>query len=312
MLYYYVSLKEVTYMVHILYNPKSNCAVDISTPLKKAQEHFKNCEVKTVNILEIEDMKAYFDTLAPNDEVVLLGGDGTINVFCNKLRGYEIKNKIYMFKAGTGNDFIRDVAESDFENTELLQINEYIENLPVVTVNGKEYLFINNVGYGIDGRVCTAAEEEKEKGKESINYTTLAIKLLLTQYKSNGATVTVDGKKHHYKRVWMTPVMNGRYYGGGMMPCPAQDRKGDTLSCCVIHSTNALQTLLIFPSIFKGEHIKHTKKVEVLCGKEIKVEFDSPRDVQIDGETIRGITEISAVKYSSLSKSEEKSVEATV
>ncbi|MBQ7134099.1 MAG: diacylglycerol kinase family protein [Ruminococcus sp.] len=299
-------------MVHILYNPKSNCAVDISTPLKKAQEHFKNQEVKTQNLLEIESMRAYFDTLENDDEVVLLGGDGTINVFCNKLIGYEIKNKIYMFKAGSGNDFIRDVAQSDFENTYLVQINEYIENLPVVTVNSKEYLFVNNVGFGIDGRVCTAAEEEKEKGKESINYTTLAIKLLLTQYKPNGATVTVDGKKRHYKRVWMAPVMNGRYYGGGMMPCPKQDRKGDVLSLCVVHSTNALQTLMIFPSIFKGEHIKHTKKVEVLSGKEIKVEFDSPRDVQIDGETIRGITEISAVKYSSLSQRDEKFAKATV
>lgn len=299
-------------MIHILYNPKSNCSADIDTPLKKALEYFKNQEVKTKSLIEIEDMKAYFDTLEEEDEVVLLGGDGTINVFCNKLRGYEIKNKIYMFKAGTGNDFVRDVAQSDFENTELLQINEYIENLPVVTINSKEYLFVNNVGYGIDGRVCTAAEEEKEKGKGSINYTTLAIKLLLTEYKPNGATITVDGKKHHYKRVWMAPVMNGRYYGGGMMPCPAQNRKSDSLSLCVVHSANALQTLFIFPSIFKGEHIKYTKKVEVLCGKEIKVEFDSPRDVQIDGETIRGITEISAMKYSSLSKSEEKSVEATV
>ena len=298
-------------MVHILYNPKSNCAVDISTPLKKAQEHFKNQEVKTQNLLEIEDMKAYFDTLENDDEVVLLGGDGTINV-CNKLIGYEIKNKIYMFKAGSGNDFIRDVTNCDFENTDLVQINEYIENLPVVTVNSKEYLFVNNVGFGIDGRVCTAAEEEKAKGKQSINYTTLAIKLLLTQYKPNGATVTVDGKKHSYKRVWMAPVMNGRYYGGGMMPCPKQDRKGNVLSLCVVHSTTALQTLLIFPSIFKGEHIKYTKKVEVLKGKEIKVEFDSARDVQIDGETIRGVMEIYARKYKSLSQRDEKFAKATV
>ncbi len=311
-LYYCISSKEVTYMVHILYNPKSNCAVDIKTPLKKAQDNFRDKEVTTANMLEFESMKAYFDTLENEDEVVLLGGDGTINVFCNKLRGYEIKNKIYMFKAGTGNDFIRDVTESDFDSTELVQINEYIENLPVVTINGEEILFVNNVGFGIDGRVCTAAEEEKEKGKQSINYTTLAIKLLLTQYKPNGATVTVDGKTRHYKRVWMTPVMNGRYYGGGMMTCPQQNRKSDKLSCCVVHSTNALQTLLIFPSIFKGEHIKYTKKIEVLSGEEIKVEFDSPRDVQIDGETIRGVSEISARKFKSLVQRDEKLAKATV
>ena len=142
----------------------------------------------------------------------------------------------------------------------------------------------------------------KAKGKKSINYTTLAIKLLLTSYKPNGATVTVDGKTEKFERVWMAPVMNGLYYGGGMMPCPQQDRESDDISCCVIHSTNTLQTLIIFPSIFKGEHVKHESKVRAFKGKEIKVEFDKPQDVQIDGETIRGVTEISTVKYASLRK----------
>ena len=51
---------------------------------------------------------------------------------------------------------------------------------------------------------------------------------------------------------------------------------------------------MIFPSIFKGEHVKHVKNVEVLTGKEIKVVFDSPRAVQVDGETVVGVTEYTA------------------
>lgn len=287
-------------MVHILYNPNSNCGCDTQAMINDAKANFTKCEAKS--LLDIADLKAYFETFSIDDEVVLIGGDGTLNVVLNNLRGYDIKNKFYLYKGGTGNDFLRDICGTSFEKEKLVQINEYIDNLPVVTVNGKEYLFVDNVGYGIDGKVCTAADDLKAKGKQKINYTTLAIKLLLTSYKPNGATVTVDGKTEKFDRVWMAPVMNGLYYGGGMMPCPKQDRKSDYISCCVVHSTNALQTLIIFPSIFKGEHVKYESKVRALKGKEIKVVFDKPQDVQIDGETIRGVTEISAVKYASLRK----------
>lgn len=295
-------------MIHILYNPISNCSKNIDETVAKAQAHYQGEQIKKMSLVDIDDVKAYFDDLVADDKVVLIGGDGTINVLCNALRSYEIKNRIYLYKAGTGNDFMRDVCDSE----DFVELNEYIENLPVVTVNDKEYLFINNVGYGIDGMVCAEGEKLRAQGKKDINYTTLAIKLLLTKYKRHGATVTVDGVTHKFRHVWMTPVMNGRYYGGGMMPCPNQDRKSDTLSCCVIHDTNALQTLMIFPSIFKGEHIKHQSKVAQFCGKEITVEFDSPRDVQIDGEVISGVTKISTKKCTSAALCDKYNATATV
>ena len=76
------------------------------------------------------------------------------------------------------------------------------------------------------------------------------------------------------------------------MPTPAQDRLGDgSVSLMLFHGTGKIKTLMIFPSIFKGEHIKKTKYVTVLEGKEITVKFDSPRAVQVDGETILGVSE---------------------
>ena len=292
-------------MIHILYNPKSNCGKDFENVLRDVKDYFKSEEQNEVNITTVENTKALFDTFVDSDDVVVVGGDGTLNVLCNELRGYEIKNRLFVYKAGTGNDFLRDVLKES-PDKQVVQINEYIENLPVVTINGKEYLFVNNVGYGIDGKVCTAAEDLREKGKKDINYTTLAIKLLLTSYKSNGAKITVDSKEKSFKKVWLSPIMNGLFYGGGMMPTPKQDRMGTDLSCCVVHSTSALQTLILFPSLFKGEHIKKENKVEVMSGKEIKVEFDTPQDVQIDGEIIRDVYEISARKFSSVKERDEK------
>lgn len=292
-------------MVHILYNPKSNCGKDFDNVLKSVKDYYKEEKTSAVDVTATDDIKALFTGFDDSDDVVIVGGDGTLNVLCNKLRGFEIKNRVFLYKAGTGNDFLRDVLGENSEK-QVVQINEYIENLPVVMVKGKEYLFINNVGYGIDGKVCTAAEDMREKGKKDINYTTLAIKLLLTSYKSNGAKVIVDGKEKSFKKVWLSPIMNGLFYGGGMMPTPKQDRKGNDISCCVVHSTSALQTLILFPSLFKGEHVKKEKKVEVMSGKEIKVVFDKSQDVQIDGEIIRDVYEISARKFSSVKERDEK------
>lgn len=86
--------------------------------------------------------------------------------------------------------------------------------------------------------------------------------------------------------------MNGRYYGGGMMPTPAQNRKNTdgTVSAMVMYGAGKLKTLAVFPSIFKGEHVRHEEMVDVLTGHTIRVEFDRPTPLQIDGETIPNVT----------------------
>ena len=46
-----------------------------------------------------------------------------------------------------------------------VKINKYIKGLPTVTVNGKDYRFINGIGFGIDGYCCEVGDEKKAKGK---------------------------------------------------------------------------------------------------------------------------------------------------
>lgn len=171
-----------------------------------------------------------------------------------------------------------------------IPIKEYLINLPTVAVNGKTYRFLNGVGYGIDGYCCEVGDEMRKKSDKPVNYTMIAIKGLLFHYKPTNAKITVDGKVHLYKKVWLAPAMFGRYYGGGMMPTPGQTRNDDTISTLVFYGSGKLKTLMIFPSIFTGKHVAHKESVDILTGKEITVEFDSPRAIQIDGETILGVT----------------------
>ena len=122
--------------------------------------------------------------------------------------------------------------------------------------------------YGIDGYCCLKGDRQRAVSTKPVNYASIAVKGLLFHYKPTSAVVTVDGVKHTYKHVWLAPTMNGRYYGGGMIQTPQQERLLQTrqLSVMVFRSPSKLRALAVFPSIFKGAHIKHADVAEVYCG----------------------------------------------
>lgn len=286
-------------MVYILYNPLSSEGT-ARKYVNEALTKFNGEKIETQSVLKIKEYKEFFSSIDKEDKVVLLGGDGTINVLINQMQGEKINNELFIYKAGTGNDFLRDIFDKMPEDGTLVKLNEYLEKLPVVTVNDKEYFFLNGVGYGLDGKCCTIAEEQRAKGKTDINYTSIAIKLLMFTYKPTDATVIVDGEEYKYKNVWISPIMNGRYYGGGMKITPDQDRKGDVLSTCIFHGSNKLKTLINFPKIFEGKHVGCKDIIDIYSGHEITIRLDSPQDVQIDGELIRDVKEITGRKYSDM------------
>ena len=88
--------------------------------------------------------------------------------------------------------------------------------------------------------------------------------------------------------------MHGRFYGGGMLPAPQQDRNSGKVSVMLFHGAGRLRTLCAFPGIFKGTHVKHKKLVAIYTGNKITVEFDRPTPLQIDGETIPDVTAYTA------------------
>lgn len=243
------------------------------------------------DMTELVDFRKYFASLPEGAEVILCGGDGTLNHFINKTKDIEIACNVYYLGSGSGNDFLRDVEGSPEKP---ILLNEYIKNLPTVTVKGTEYRFLNGVGFGIDGYCCEEGDKIRAKSEKPVNYTSIAIKGLLFHYKPTDTTVVVDGMTYHFKKVWLAPTMFGRFYGGGMMPAPKQTRKDDKVSLMIFHGTGKLKTLMIFPSLFQGEHVKHEKHVSVLSGNEITVKFNEPRPLQIDGETLLGVTEYTA------------------
>lgn len=275
---------------YVLYNKKAGRPED-SENIKGLDTLMKQ-ELKYIDVDSISNYRTFIEGLEKDDFIIIAGGDGSLNCFVNFTDGIEFDNEILYFPSGTGNDFAHELGKS--KGCAPFSVKEYLKALPSVTVKGKTYRFVNGVGYGIDGYCCQVGDELKQTPGKKVDYTAIAIKGLLFHYKPTNAVVTVDGKSHTYKKVWIAPTMNGKFYGGGMMPTPDQQRNSGILSTMIFHSTGKLSTLMIFPSLFKGEHVKHKKAVEVLTGKEITVAFDRPVALQIDGETILGVSSYTA------------------
>lgn len=279
-------------MNYLLYNPLASNGKGTAIKdeaILSLRDRFQ--EFTEINVLEL-DKEEFILQLKEEDIVVLVGGDGTLNHFANAVYELNVKNKIYLYRAGTGNDFSRDISlEGD-----LIDLKPYLSKLPKIRVNGKVSYFINGIGYGIDGMVCEVADDLRSQGIKDINYTKIAIQLLMMKYKRPNAKVLVDGKEYRFKKVWFASSMNGQYYGAGMMVAPGQNRLTDDLTFVTVQKLGRLRALMIFPSIFKGEHIKKTNNCIMIKGKHIEVYFSKPMALQIDGEVVRNVTHYEVFK----------------
>ena len=275
----------------ILYNPKAGGGTGAERT-RQLEQLLSDADLSFYDLTAEADLPALLASFPADAGIVLCGGDGTLNCFVNAIDRLPEQELLY-YATGSGNDFCADVGHKTGDPP--FPIKQYLKELPTVAVGGVRRRFINGIGYGIDGYCCQEGDRLRATSSKPINYTSIAIKGLLFHYQPANAEVIVDGVSHTYRKVWLAPTMNGRYYGGGMEVAPAQDRLNAAReqSVVVMYGSGKLKTLIVFPSIFKGEHVKHKEMVEVLTGHEITVKFDRPCALQIDGETVLGVTEYS-------------------
>lgn len=281
----------------VLYNPKAGNGRG-EERAKELAGMLDSEDIRYLDLTQIGDLAAEFAAADADERFVICGGDGTLNHLINGVAPEAMPQELYYYAVGSGNDFWTDIGKAPGDAP--VDIAKYLRDLPTVTIQGKTSRFLNGVGYGIDGYCCEVGDQLRETSDKPVNYAGIAIKGLLFHYKPTNAVVTVDGVRHEYKKVWLAPMMNGRYYGGGMIPTPKQDRLNadHELSILVWHGSGKIPTLANFPSIFKGEHVKKSKMCEVLTGHEITVEFDRGVAAQIDGETVLNVTKCEAKAFS--------------
>ena len=109
-------------MTLILYNPHANNN-DVTAALDGAMA-YASAPDTVVKDLTTVDVRAEICALSENDRVLLCGGDGTLMRVANALDGAAYTAQIYLWKSGTGNDFLRDLGKN--EETEPVLLNPYL------------------------------------------------------------------------------------------------------------------------------------------------------------------------------------------
>ncbi len=272
-------------MFLIIHNPLSSNKKSKKTTMKYVKFFKKNnLKFRLRSTLKIDNLNSYLDKNSEITDILYLGGDGSINYLINNVDLKAIKQKIYLAKSGSGNDFLRTLKQHKFAD---ITIGQAITNVGSTK-------FINGCGLGFDGLVCHYVNNDSKKGK--LSYLINVFRSII-KYKPVEIDLNVDGKDYHFKKVFISALQNGKYFGGGMKAAPAADPTDDIYTIVVAHNLSKLFLQLVLFTIYPGWHRFIKKKITVLTGKHFIIKHPDIAYFQADGEVIEGVQTIDVLPY---------------
>lgn len=248
-----------------------------------------NKKYKIIITTEPEEATEIAKRESKNHEVIVaVGGDGTVNEVATGL----IRNNggvLGVIPGGTGNDMARslDIPMDPAEALETL-CKAYKKNMDIGMVNGSYFLNIASIGF--DAEVVMNNMKIKKKIKNEFSYVISVIYSLIS-FKKKKVEIEIDGKIIK-DQVYLLAVGNGKYYGGGMKIIPMAKIDDGYLDICTISNISKFKILFLFPTIFKGTHVEHTKHVKIYKGKRIKFKSEEGLLLNVDGEITPNVKEV--------------------
>ena len=214
------------------------------------------------------------------DVCIAVGGDGTANEVAKGIiiRGH---GSLGIIPSGTGNDLAQALGINMDKNKAMERI--FKGNTKEIDLGeAREDYFFNIASLGFDAWVVKKTNQIKKVVKGKASYV-LGVLAGLVTYRSKNISVDIDGELIHRKAT-LVAVGNGHSYGGGMKILPMARLDDQLLDICIVRDISNLKLLILFPSIFKGDHVKYEKHVEFHRGKKIKVQFEGRDLLNMDGE----------------------------
>ncbi len=146
--------------VWILYNPLAgqNCR-DTAEALEVVIDE----EVTLYDITKVTNYAAFLSELTAEDRLVIVGGDGTLHRFVNDTAHLTLLPQVCYYPCGTGNDLARDLGAT--EPAMPFPVGDCLRGLPEVEMKGQRRLFLNAVGFGVDGYCCLQSDALRARGK---------------------------------------------------------------------------------------------------------------------------------------------------
>ncbi|WP_046005894.1 diacylglycerol/lipid kinase family protein [Pseudoalteromonas rubra] len=175
--------------------------------------------------------------------IVVVGGDGTINLVVNAMCGSSAQ--LACLPAGTGNDFCRQFGYSQRQwRAAVFSSHSIALDLGAI---GTRY-FVNIAGVGFNAEVVKSLRGSKSVG--ALSYVWGGIKQLFCAPTVQLTTAQGPELKHGM----MLLLANGRFFAAGLKPAPLASLQDAQLECMWFSARNWWQRLVVFAAMLVGCH----------------------------------------------------------
>jgi len=242
------------------------------------EHHIDYLEYFTLPNDSISHLRQFLSQNPKITDIIIIGGDGTINICLNALPHFEYVLSIIC--NGRANDSVKNLYphrtfRQQLENT----ISGQIKLVDLGKCNGR--IFMNGIGLGFDGLVVDKLRSQNRKWKGIWAYLSIVLQLLPLPKHWN-VTLEVDGKQIA-KKIYNFTASKGTTFGGGFMTNPRAKNNDGFIDIGMLYKINLMEKLIILPWVFFGKH-GWSKKVSFMKGKSLKIQFDETIKAHIDGE----------------------------
>jgi diacylglycerol kinase (ATP) len=228
--------------------------------------------------------------------VVAFGGDGTISETAGGIlaAGAGATTELGIIPRGTGGDFRRsldlpkDLAEAArrVRDGSARVIDAGL--VRYVAHDGTETTrhFVNVASFGFSSAVASRANASSKRLGGKAAFLGATVRALLS-YDNTDVWLSLDDGPRERRRVLMTAVGNGRFFGGGMKICPRAQLDSGTLDVVVVGDFSRLEVLTKVGRLFEGSHLELDAVTSTAAHKLVAapVDDDAVVPIELDGET---------------------------
>lgn len=273
-------------MYHVISNPTagkkgSKKSLDLALDIFKLAG--KKCIVYETTCRKDAKEIAYRLTSAGVDEIIVVGGDGTLHEVLNGLVDPR-KCRLGIIPAGTGNDFA-EAAGLPLDAKKAAELIVNGEAKPTDWLEFDDVRCMNIGGMGIDVDILERCQKGKMKGK--LKYLVSLLRSVIS-YKGWDVSFMQDGEEVKQK-VLVATACNGIQFGGGLKICPASKIDDGKIDVVVVEYIKGIFNLAkAFTKLMKGTITQYPATRHFLCD-EIKVDAE-PCPIQLDGEIYENLS----------------------
>ncbi len=270
--------------VLLVYNPYSGNGV-FASRLDHIIDRFQQAGnvVRPVRGAKSEALEYVFQTIHTEDyrQVIIAGGDGTINLVVNMMIKYEIDLPISIFPAGTANDFAYYLEiPSNIDKMIDIALGDKYTYADVACCNGRYYVNVAAMGTMVD---VSQKTDPHLKDKLGVLAYYMAGAQELTNLKPLPVKLTANGKVYEEAMYFML-VMNGCSAGGFKHISPDSDISDGKLDVLLFREMPIYDMVRLFFMALQGQH-QEDRNVLHFKTSDLLLESDAKFGTDVDGET---------------------------